>query len=235
MEYFLNHIETYLQTSLLLSCAAAYFGGLLVTLTPCTYPMIPITAGVIGSSNIGGDKFRGFLLSLCYVTGMAITYAALGVFAAATGSFFGIINSNPWTYLIIGLIVLLMGLSMLDIFRLPFIAPAFSVQAGGVPGVFLTGLFSGFIAGPCVVPVVGVLLAYVASTGNMILGGLLLFVFAFGMGAVLLVVGTFSGLVASIPRSGKWMIAVKKTMGFIMILMTEYFLIKACMIFFGDR
>ena len=232
MEYFLSHMEMYLQTSLLLACAAAYFGGLLVTLTPCTYPMIPITAGVIGNSNIGGNTLRGFLLSLCYVTGMALTYAALGVFAAATGSFFGIINSSPWTYLIVGMIILLMGLSMLDIIRLPSPAPKFSVQARGVPGVFLSGLFSGFVAGPCVVPVVGVLLAYVASTGDIFFGGLLLFLFAFGMGAVLLVVGTFSGLITSIPHSGKWMITVKKIMGLLMILLSAYFLIKSGILFF---
>ncbi len=231
MEHFLSQLESYLHTSLLLSFAAAYGGGLLASLTPCVYPMIPITAGVIGNSNVGGSKMRGFLLSLCYVAGMAMTYAALGVFAAATGRFFGTINTSPWTFLIIGNIILLLGIAMLDAFHLPTIAPKFSSKIKGAPGAFLVGILSGFVAGPCTAPVLGMLLAYVASTHDMILGGALLFVFAFGMGAILLVVGTFSGVLASIPRSGNWMVIVKKSMGVLMIILAEYFLVKAGMMF----
>ena len=231
MEHFLNQMESYLQTSLLLSFVAAYLGGLLASLTPCVYPMIPITAGVIGNSNLGGSKLRGFLLSLCYVTGMAVTYAGLGIFAAATGRFFGAINTSPWTFLVIGNIILLLGMAMLDAFHLPSIAPKFSAKIKGMPGAFLIGILSGFVAGPCTAPVLGMLLAYVASTRDLLLGGLLLFVFAFGMGAILIAVGTFSGLMASIPRSGIWMVKVKKTMGLLMIFLAEYFLIKAGMMF----
>jgi len=231
MEHFLSQMESYLQSSLLLSFVAAYIGGLLASLTPCVYPMIPITAGVIGNSNLGGSKLRGFLLSLTYVTGMAVTYAGLGIFAAATGSFFGSINTNPWTFLVIGNIILLLGLGMLDVVKLPTVAPQFSGKIKGIPGAFLIGIFSGFVAGPCTAPVLGVLLAYVASTRDMVMGGLLLFVFAFGMGAILLAVGTFSGLMASIPRSGGWMVTIKKTMGFLMVILAEYFLVKAGMMF----
>ncbi|RUM33762.1 MAG: hypothetical protein DSY58_08810, partial [Desulfobulbus sp.] len=112
MDHFLSQLETYLKTSLLLSFAAAYLGGMLASLTPCVYPMIPITAGVIGNANVGGSKARGFFLSLCYVTGMALTYAGLGVFAAATGRFFGTVNTSPWTFLIIGNIMLLLGIAI---------------------------------------------------------------------------------------------------------------------------
>ena len=227
MEQFLSQIETYLQGSLLLAFAAAYAGGLLASLTPCVYPMIPITAGVISNSNIGGSKLRGFLLSLTYITGMAITYAGLGIFAAATGRFFGSVNTSPWTFLIVGNIILLLGLGMLDVFRLPTFAPQLDTRIKGVPGVFVIGMASGLIAGPCTAPVLGALLAYVASTGNLVLGASLLFVFSFGMGAILLVVGTFSGFLASIPRSGNWMVIIKKTMGFFMIGLAEYFLIQA--------
>ena len=231
VEHFLSQMESYLQTSLLLSFTGAYLGGLLASLTPCVYPMIPITAGVIGNSNLGGSKSRGFLLSLCYVTGMAVTYAGLGIFAAATGRFFGAINTSPWTFLIIGNIIMLLGLGMLEVFNLPSTAPNFSTKVKGIPGVFLVGIFSGFVAGPCTAPVLGVLLAYVASTRDIILGGLLLFVFAFGMGAILLAVGTFSGLMASIPRSGNWMVKIKKVMGLLMIILAEYFLVRAGIMF----
>ncbi len=231
MEEFLSQMESYLQTSLLLSFVAAYLGGLLASLTPCVYPMIPITAGVIGNANLGGSKLRGFLLSVCYVTGMALTYAALGIFAAATGRFFGAINTSPWTFLVIGNFILLLGLTMLDVFHFPTIAPRFTAKIKGAPGAFLVGILSGFVAGPCTAPVLGMLLGYVASTRDIMLGGLLLFVFALGMGTILLAVGTFSGLMASIPRSGIWMVKIKKGMGFLMLILAEYFLIQAGMMF----
>ncbi|NOQ46699.1 MAG: cytochrome C biogenesis protein [Desulfobulbaceae bacterium] len=231
MENFLNQMETYLQSSLLLSFAAAYLGGLLASLTPCVYPMIPITAGVVGNSNLGGSKLRGFLLSLSYITGIAVTYSAMGIFAAATGRFFGTINTSPWTFLIVGNIILLLGLGMLEVFQPPSFAPKFTAKTKGIPSVFLVGMASGLVAGPCTAPVLGVLLAYVASTRNMILGGSLLFVFAFGMGAILLVVGTFSGLMTAIPRSGRWMVGIKKMLGLFMIGLAEFFLVKAGMMF----
>lgn len=232
MEHFLSQMESYLQSSLLLSFVAAYIGGILASMTPCVYPMIPITAGTIANSNLGGSKLRGFLLSLCYITGMAITYAGMGIFAAATGSFFGSINTNPWVFLVVANIILLLGLGMLDVFNLPVVAPQFSTKVKGAPGVFIVGIFSGLVAGPCTAPVLGVLLSYVATTRDMFLGGMLLFVFAFGMGAILLAVGTFSGLMAAIPRSGSWMNKIKITMGALMIILAEYFLVKAGMMFF---
>ena len=227
MEHFLSQMETYLQGSLLLAFVAAYAGGLLASLTPCVYPMIPITVGVIGNSNIGGSKLRGFLLSLTYITGIAITYAGLGMFAAVTGRFFGTINTSPWSFLIVGNIILLLGLGMLDVFKLPTFAPHMSTKIKGIPGVFVVGMASGLVAGPCTAPVLGALLAYVASTGNLFLGASLLFIFSFGMGTILIVVGTFSGMLASIPRSGNWMVIIKKTMGVLMIGLAEYFLVQS--------
>ncbi|MFP7754321.1 cytochrome c biogenesis protein CcdA [Thermodesulfobacteriota bacterium B35] len=231
MEHFLSQLDTYLQSSLLLSFTAAFLGGLLASMTPCVYPMIPITVGIVGNSNIGGSRLRAFVLSLSYVTGIAITYAALGIFAAATGRFFGAINTSPWTLLIVANIILLLGLGMLEVFHLPSFAPQLSTRIKGIPGIFLVGLTSGLIAGPCTAPVLGVLLAYVATTRNMILGGSLLFVFAFGMGTILLAVGTFTGLMAAIPRSGEWMNRIKKLLAIFMIGLAEYFLIKAGMMF----
>lgn len=227
MEQFLNQMETYLQGSLLLAFVAAYGGGLLASLTPCVYPMIPIIASVIGNANVGGSKGRGLLLSLAYIMGMAVTYSALGLFAAVTGRLFGTINSSPWSYLFVGNIILLLGLGMLDLFKLPTIAPNMTTKIKGVPGVFILGMTSGLVAGPCTAPVLGSLLAYVASTGNILLGASMLFVFSLGMGTLLLLVGIFSGVLASIPRSGNWMLFIKKAMGYFMIALAEYFFIRA--------
>ena len=227
MEQFLSNIESYLQTSLLLAFAASYLGGVLISMTPCVYPMIPITVGIVSGSNLGGSKIRGFLLSLCYVSGLAVMYAGLGLFAAATGSFFGTVGTNPITFIVIGNIILLFGLSMLDVFHLPFIGTNLTTKIKGFTGVFLAGISSGLIAGPCTAPVLGSLLAYVATTGKLFLGGGLLFVFAFGMGTILLAAGTFSGIMAAIPRSGRWMEIIKIIMGFILIGLAEYLFIQA--------
>ena len=231
MDILLSQFDTYLQSSLLASLVIAFLGGVLASLTPCVYPMIPITAGVIGHANVGGSKRRGFALSLTYVTGMALTYAALGIFAAATGRFFGSINSSPWTFLVVGNVFLLFGLGMLDVMQLPTFAGKFTNKRLGIAGIFLAGISSALVAGPCTTPVLGSLLAYTASSQSLIMGGLLLFVFSLGMGALLLGVGTFSSFLSSIPRSGAWMVKIKKTMGLLMLVMAQYFFIKAGSLF----
>lgn len=226
MEDLAQSLESYLKASVGLSFLAAFAGGILASMTPCIYPMIPITAGYVGSKNLGGSKARGFMLSLLYVTGMALTYSALGMVAALTGRFFGEFSSHPWTYFVVGNIIILLGLGMLDVFTIPTVGLTSGAQRGGFLGVFLLGIASGFVAGPCTAPVMGVLLAYVASTQNVMFGGALLFVFALGMGLLLVLVGTFSGVLAGLPRSGEWMVKVKKLLGFGMIGLGEYFLIR---------
>ena len=232
MDIFLSHFDAYLQSSLLSSLVVAYFGGVLASLTPCVYPMIPITAGVIGHANIGGSKLRGFFLSLTYVIGMALTYAALGVFAASTGRFFGTVSTSPWTFLLVGNMILLFALGMLDVFHLPRMNRHLFNKQMGLTGIFLAGVSAALVAGPCTTPVLGTLLAYTATSKSLVLGGLLLFVFSLGMGALLLGVGTFSSFLATLPRSGKWMLKVQKAMGVLMLLLAEYFFIKAGAFFF---
>lgn len=233
MEISTGQIASQLPNSPLLSLAAAYGGGLLASLTPCVYPMIPITSGVIAHANVGGGKMRGALLSFVYVLGMALTYAALGVFAAATGSFFGQIGSSPWTFLVVGNLILLFALWMLDVFQLPsFFNTRTGALQGGFSGVFLAGISAAFIAGPCTTPILGALLAYTASSQNMLMGASLLFAFALGMGTLLMAVGFFSSFLAALPRSGAWMVGIKKAMGVLMLVMAEYFLVKAGTLFF---
>jgi cytochrome c-type biogenesis protein len=231
MDILLSQFDTYLQSSLLASLVIAFVGGVLASLTPCVYPMIPITAGVIGHANVGGSRWRGFTLSLTYVVGMALTYAALGIFAAATGRFFGTINTSPWTFLIVGNVILLFGLGMLDVIQLPTFAGQLTNRRLGLTGIFLAGISSALVAGPCTTPVLGSLLAYTATSQSLLAGGLLLFAFSLGMGALLLGVGTFSGYLALIPRSGTWMVKVKKAMGLLMLGIAQYFFIKAGSLF----
>ena len=229
IDQFVNGLETYLRASMVLSYIAVYLGGVLASFTPCIYPVIPITVAYIASQS-SGSKTRGFVLSIFYVLGTSITYTVLGSIASLTGHLFGQIQSNPWTYLVVANICILMGLSMLDVFTLTlpqFLTSSRSTRKKGLAGSFLLGALSGLILGPCTVPILGVLLGYVATKQHMFYGMSLLFVFAFGMGTILIILGTFTGLLTSIPKAGMWMVKTQKAFGWGMIVLGEYFLIVA--------
>ena len=230
IESLLGNIEIYLETSALLAFLAVYLGGVLVSFTPCVYPVIPLTVAYVGGRS-GGSRSKGFLLSLVYVLGMAVTYTAIGGFAALTGRLFGQIQTNPWIYIVIANVVMLLGLSMMDLFEIPM--PQFlsrlqpKKQGQGYVGSFLVGLTSGFILGPCSAPVLCILLGYVAAKQNFIYGMSLLFVFALGMGTLLILLGTFAGLLASLPKAGPWMVRVKHLFGWLLLVIGEYLLVTA--------
>jgi thiol:disulfide interchange protein len=152
----IGQFEFYLGQSLLFAYVAAYLAGVLVSFTPCIYPVIPITAAVIGGQrDISGA--RGFVLSLFFVLGLALTYTALGVFAALTGKLFGMIQTRPLTQGVLGGLFILMGLAMLDVFQLSLERYAPRGLTGGnrkgIFGSFMIGVTSGFILGPCTAPV----------------------------------------------------------------------------------
>lgn len=205
----------------------AFGAGVLVSFSPCVYPLLPITIGYIGSSS-QKDKFHAFLLSLIYVLGMAITYCILGVFASLTGKIFGQISSHPVSFFVIGNICIIFGLSMLGVFEMHL--PNFFLNR--IKGkktkfsVFLLGLTSGLIVGPCTVPVLGAILVFVATKQNLFYGIFLLFSFAYGMGALLILAGTFSGVLVNMPKSGKWMYTIEQLGGVLLILAGEYFLVN---------
>lgn len=222
----LNNIEQLIQTNPALAFAGVFAAGLLTSFTPCVYPVIPLTLGVIGARSAGG-KWKGFTLSLIYVLGMALTYAILGAFAALTGKLFGMIGSNPWSYFIVANVCLLFGLSMLGLFEFPQLSFASAQKKiGGIWDVFLAGIAAGLIVGPCTAPVLASILVYVGSKQNLFYGFSLLFVFGYGVGFLLILLGTFTGLLTSIPKSGLWLERVKQFFGWALILAAEYFLIK---------
>lgn len=223
-----------LGTPSLLALAAAYAGGVLASFTPCIYPLIPITVSYIGAQQNQG-RLTGFLLSVAYVAGTAIVYTALGCAAGITGSLFGSLQTNAWVNLAAGNVFILMGLSMLDVFILPLPgfmrSQLFSPKSSGLPGAFLLGIASGFIMSPCSAPILAVLLGYVATKQTLIMGIFLLLAFSFGMGTLLIILGTFTGVLKSLPRSGPWLQKVQKAFGVVFLAMGEYFLVQAGMYF----
>jgi len=205
--------------------------GLITSLTPCIYPMIPITAGLLAGASPGGtSRARAIGLTLTYVTGLAFFYAILGLIAGMTGSLFGTVSASPWARFVTGNLLLIFALAMLDV--IPVAVPqrwlqwAGTLGGGSYPAVFLMGATSGIVAAPCGAPAFGVVLTWVAGTKSALLGFIYLFVFSLGMTALLVVVGVSSGTLATLPRSGTWMVWIKKAGGVVMLAMAEYYFIQ---------
>jgi len=202
----------------------SFFGfGLLLALTPCVFPMIPILSGIIVGQGHALTKSRAFGLSLAYVLGMALTYAAVGVAAGMSGTLLSSALQNPWVLGGFALIFVALAFSMFGFYALQmpsFIQSRFTeasnrVGGGGLAGIFAMGALSAVIVGPCVAaPLAGALL-YISQTGDMVLGGSALFSLALGMGAPLLLVGVSAG--ALLPRAGGWMEAVKSFFGVLLL------------------
>ncbi len=203
-----------------------YLAGLLLSLTPCIFPMIPITISVIGSKE--GGSLTGFFRSLIYVLGMALTYALLGLAAAMSGGVIGSVMQNPYVLVGVAVLFFAMGLSMMDVFylQLPnFLQSRLQGLGGkGYLGVFFTGLAAGLVASPCVTPVLVGVLLQIATEGELFLGFMKLFVFAWGLGTILVVVGTFSSALSALPRAGTWMVEVKKVLGVMLMGAAFYYL-----------
>jgi len=226
----ISQFEGIVHSSPWLAIVLSFVGGILASFTPCTYPMMPITVAFIGGK-ANGSKKRGFLLSIFYVLGMATVYSALAVFAALTGQLFGALTASPWAYLIVGNVCLFFGLVMLE--AVPLGPPGFlnnlKVTAFSGHDVFTSMILGGasaLVVSTCTTPILGVLLAMVAARHQIVLGVGMLFAFSVGLGALVIVVGTFTGLLTSLPRSGKWMLRIQRGFGILMILAAEYFLIK---------
>jgi thiol:disulfide interchange protein DsbD len=232
MGNFIDVLSFYLKETSLLSFPAAYLGGILISFTPCVYPVAPITIAFIGAHR-AGSKWKGFWLSMIYVLGLAFTYTLLGGIAAFSGRLFGQIQANPWTYIFLANVFIVMGLTFMDALLLPWKTPGFIVKiqlrkrTKSIFGSFIVGAASGLIVGPCTAPALAVLLSYVATRQNVFFGMSLLFVFSLGMGTLLIVLGTFAGFLSYLPKSGKWMLRINRLSGFILLVVGEYFLVYA--------
>jgi len=210
----------------ILTFILVFIAGLALNLTPCVYPLIPITISYFGGQ-VEGKKGGLIFHALIYVFGMAITYSILGVLAALSGNLFGAALQNPYVLVIIALIMVGLALSMFDLYEIR--VPAFlSTFAGGAKqgyvGTFFMGLTVGIVAAPCIGPFVLALLTYVGERGDVVLGFGMFFVLALGLGIPFIFLALFSGGMNKIPRSGAWMIWVRSIFGFVLIAMAVYFL-----------
>lgn len=210
--------------------AAVFIAGILLSFTPCVFPMIPITLAVIGIKGIGNPA-KGFILSLFYVIGIAVTYSVLGFIAATTGAAFGAAMQSPILLWVVVILFFTLSLSMFGLFELQIpssIASKFGRvgerKGRGLINAFLLGIVAGIVASPCISPVIAGLLTYVARTGNQLLGISLFFTLALGLGVLFIVLGTFPGLLTSLPKPGSWLVEIKKFLGLLLLGATFYFL-----------
>jgi thiol:disulfide interchange protein len=212
--------------------ASAFLLGILLSLTPCIYPMIPITVGVLQASG-SSSAFKNFLLALSYTVGISTTFALLGFIAAIGSCVFGELQGSPFIVIPLALLLLYFGLAMLDIIHLyipKFLMPkASKVKGGSFLSAYIFGAVSGTVASPCLSPGLILILNYVTtmSSGSFmgyLEGFLLLFIFGVGSSLPLLIIGTFSGSLKLLPKAGMWMVEIKKLVGIMLIAMAFYHL-----------
>jgi thioredoxin:protein disulfide reductase len=203
-----------------------FLGGLALNLTPCVYPLIPITISYFGGQSEG--KKGGLVLrAIVYVLGMSITYSVLGVVASLTGGLLGSALQNPIVLIFVALVLVGLALSMFGLYeiRVPQkLAMVGGSNRSGYLGTLFMGLTVGLIAAPCIGPFVLGLLTYVGELGDPFLGFWMFFILAMGLGTPFLLLGIFSGAATKLPRSGAWMVWVRNAFGFILIGMAIYFL-----------
>jgi thiol:disulfide interchange protein DsbD len=204
-----------------------YVGGLALNLTPCVYPLIPITIGIFMMQKGGHRRRQTVAHAFTYVFGLALTYSALGLLAALTGGMFGSAVQHPAAVLLIAAVLLGLALGMFGLYDLrpPEFLLRFSArQKTGYFGTLFMGLTAGIIAAPCVGPFVLGLLTFVGEQGDPAFGFLLFFIFAMGLGTPFLFLGIFTQSLSRIPKSGSWLVFVKKTFGVVLVGMALYYL-----------
>ncbi len=211
-------------SGLLLQLAVVFLAGLALNLTPCVYPLIPITIGYFAAQRQAA-RARTWLLAITYVLGMSVTYSALGVAAALSGSLFGAAMQSVWVVGLLVVVLLALATSMFGLWELRVPAWATRVSGGrsGAGGALVMGLVVGLVAAPCIGPFVLGLLTYVGQRGDVVLGFGLFFTLALGLGLPYLFLGVFTGAIERLPNSGAWMLGVRQLFGVLLVALAGYF------------
>jgi len=210
-----------------LALGLAFVTGLLLSFSPCTYPMIPITVSIFAGQQ--RSLGWGFIMSLFYVGSMAVVYGLMGLIVSLVGGVFGAWLASTPVVIGIAAVFVVFALSMFGLYELQ--VPMFLRQklgttktGGGVGGAIVLGVVAALVISPCVGPFVAGILLYIATHGSPVVGFVVLFVFALGLGTLFVIIGTFSSTINALPRAGEWMESVKKFFGFVLLLMALYFL-----------
>jgi cytochrome c biogenesis protein CcdA len=221
----LANVEKLITTQPLLAVPVVFVGGLLTALNPCVLASIPLAIGFVGGYATGRSKGYALLLAVFLFLGIAAAFTVLGIVASLAGTLFGT-TSKFWPILIV-IVCLVMGgqILLFPNFEIPM-PRGFTPEAGGILGAFLLGALTGVIATPCAMPVLAVVLTYVASKGNILYGGLLLFTYALGHSLLVLIAGSSIGIAEAMVNSKglkKASTILKKASGVLLLLVAAYF------------
>lgn len=230
MNYLTEVFNNALNSSFLIAIAIAYITGVITSFTPCTYPLIPITFSIISAKTLKTSSSKNLILmTLMYVLGITVVYTMLGVIAAMTGQLFGSFGNPRLINSLIGILIIILGLSLFEVIKIPLPiidTSRFFKKYQGYSGTFFTGLISGFVFSPCTAPVLGILLTWISSTHNWLLGALIMFAFSWGLSTILILIGIFSGKFLQYLKSGPWMVWVKNFLAISMLLIGIYYILR---------
>lgn len=222
----LVNLEEIFLTSAISALWVSFLAGILASLSPCTYPLIPITLGIVGAADVS-SKLKGFLISSIFVLGICFTYTVLGIVSSLLGILLGNLFANFITFLILSVIFLILGLSLIGIlpFNLPVVTPQHTKKQDAL-SLFIFGMVSGLAMTPCNFPVLGAILSLISLKENVAFGAIALFLFSLGYGLILIILGTFTSLIRKLPKQGNWLIIIRRLLGILLITMGIYFFIK---------
>jgi len=220
-------ISTVFGTGLILTLIGVFLGGIALNLTPCVYPLIPITASYFGGRSETGER-QGYIIlhGFLYILGLSVMNSAIGISAAFTGKLMGSVLQHPAVLIFVSSVLLLMALNFFGLWelRLPsFLSSAVSKSHTGYVQSLFMGLTLGIVAAPCIGPFLIGLLTMVAQKGDPLFGFLIFFTLSIGLGLPLFILSLFAGNVSKLPRSGEWLIWIRNLFGWIMLAMAVYF------------
>lgn len=213
--------------STFLGLGASFLAGVLASFSPCILPLIPITLGIVGAVS-ASTRLRGFLVSLIFVSGVAVVYTALGITSTLFGILWGKFFINPVTYLVLAIVFFILSASAFGLIRLNLPVSTGSTYRAGksLISIFILGMISAFALIPCNFPVFGAILSLIAVKGNILYGGLALFLFAFGHGMLLIILGTSTSLIQRLPKQSLGFIIIHKCIGLILATLGVYFAVR---------
>lgn len=225
MEGLMQSLEQALNSSSWLVVPLVFVGGTATGMNPCVYPTIPVIIGFISGQKTQ-TKARGLALALAFVLGLAITYVLLGATVGFLGSVLGL-SRNAWMYIVAG-VCIVVGLNMAGLLPLNFstFAPGQSrwSEMSGFVGAVLLGMMFGLVASPCAMPILTLILAMIASKGQVAYGSVLMFVYALGHGLPLVIIGTVAGALTSLERFTKYSVTIQRVGGWLLIAVGAYFI-----------
>ncbi|MCF7870115.1 MAG: sulfite exporter TauE/SafE family protein [Candidatus Omnitrophica bacterium] len=226
-------LEELFRASPLIGLAASFLAGVLVSFSPCSYPLIAVTLGIVGTTSLN-SRIKSFFLSLIYVSGIVLVYTVLGLIASLAGVLLEPFYVNPVTYLILTIFFIVFGLAQLDIIELqiPYfhkVTPLHKEKSK--ISIFLFGAISGFAIIPCNFPVLGTIFSLISLKQDILYGFFSLFLFSLGYGIIFLVLGASTSLIKKLPRYNIWFKIIRLILGIVLILIGFYFLTKTILLF----